>query len=510
MSARDELDRRLADWMTETASDPPPAGRFEQAMKATARRRPRPPWLATVGSDWVGTTAPRRVEWGWPSGRRELVAAVLVALLVAAALVGAALVGAQLLRPERNPLPKPASNGWIAFGVGNDTPSAFLGDHDIFLVGEKRGARRVVGTDSDTLDQVCPAFSADATRLAFGEGQGTSGTGYRDAALVIADIDANGIVSGAWTIPVGVPFAPPCPIWSPDGRRIAFVVPNVLNSGDQQPAGAGDVWVVTLGGGQVKVLPGVWASDLDWAPDGSRLAIAGGHPPASVPHTGGPLLLYSVASEEVSPLLGASGVISLAWSPDGSRIAYQRIRTPATPAYGGIVAGSEEQEIWTIDADGRGGTLQTEPFDVNQGMGPVWSPAGDRIVYQRVCSAHPPGQTGPCLEQHDVVLLTPGTTVSETKPVGSEVVLPFVHVDRADATSFWWPFQVSWSPDGQKLFYVAWGDGDLMGLVAVDVDLSSPPIVLHEARDFGGGAGDISGGGLWIRSWSSWGRMPGT
>ena len=114
MTARDELDRRLADWMTETVSSPPSAGRFEQAMAATARRRPRPRWLAALGSDWVGPAVDRPQAQAWPALRRELLMAIAVALLIAAAIAAAVLVGAQLQR-DSNPLPKPASNGWIAF-----------------------------------------------------------------------------------------------------------------------------------------------------------------------------------------------------------------------------------------------------------------------------------------------------------------------------------------------------------------------------------------------------------
>jgi hypothetical protein len=93
MTARNEFDRRVSEWMTETVMGPPPAGRFEQAMAVTARSRPRPRWLAAFGSDWVGRAAPRQFESLWPSARRELVVAAVLALLVAVAVAGLSIFG---------------------------------------------------------------------------------------------------------------------------------------------------------------------------------------------------------------------------------------------------------------------------------------------------------------------------------------------------------------------------------------------------------------------------------
>ncbi len=515
MTTRDDMEREMADWMTGAISNPAPAGRFEEAMEATARRRPRPRRFARFGSDWVGTAAPRRLEWTLPIRRSELLVAVAVALLIAAAIAGAVLVGAQLLRSDRALLPNPVGNGWIVFAGSDESPSATSGNHQIDLVDENGTERRIIGTAADNLDRACPSFSSDGTRLAYGEAVGTSATGYSDAALVVTDIDPDGIVSNARTIPVAGTSDPPCPIWSPDGRRIAFF----FGSGDAvgaQPAGAGDVWIVTLDSGQIKVLPGVTAGDLEWAPDSSTLAIASGSQPGAMVRTGGPILLYSVASQTVSELPGASGVMALAWSPDGSRIAYQSIRTPGTPVDGGILAGSETQEIWTIRPDGSGRILQTKPFDVNHGIGPVWSPTGDRLVYQRVCAEHPSVAdplvlSGPCREQHDVVILTPGSSTSETDPVGSEVVLPFARVGGAYGPETLYPSEVTWSPDGRQLLYLAWSevtppgqDSSLSSLAAITVDGSSPPLLLHQADDIGLGREYPA-----MIQLDSWGRLNG-
>jgi Tol biopolymer transport system component len=485
MSAHDELDRRLATWMADAASGPPAQGGFEVVMAATARRRPLPGWLATFGSDWVGTPAPRLIERTSLGSHRKLSLGLAVALLITAAIIAAAVVGA-LLHRDRNLLLGPASGEWIAFSAENAPVAGPEGDYDIYIVGEDRVARRIVGSDSDELDQVCPVFSPNATRLAYGQGQRTSG--YRDAALVIADVTPTGAVSNARTISVGGTFPPPCPVWSPDGRRIAFIVPSSTQAAAVQPAGAGAVWVVTVDSGEINKLPRVWASDVEWAPDSARLAIASSvEPDLTMPDVGGRILLYSVRSGEIESLPGATGVVQLAWSPDGHRIAYQRIRTPGTPADGGIIADTETQEIWTIGVDGTDRTLQTNPFDANQGIGPVWSPAGDRIVYQRICGGVP-GHAAPCRERHDVVLLAPGSTVSATDPAGSEIVLPPARAERPEGASIWWPFEVSWSPDGQQLLYVAWSEPigrssstQSTAIVVVDPHGTLPTVVLREA-----------------------------
>jgi len=91
MRADDDLDRRMTAWMTETTSGPASAGRFEQAIAATARRRPRPRWLAAPGSDWVGTATHAPVLLVSPGRRARL--AVATVFLMAVAVVGVSIFG---------------------------------------------------------------------------------------------------------------------------------------------------------------------------------------------------------------------------------------------------------------------------------------------------------------------------------------------------------------------------------------------------------------------------------
>ena len=112
----------------------------------------------------------------------------------------------------------PQPNGWVAF---TDVDSG--DDRDVYLVREGESPRRVAGSDTDTSAQLCPAFSPDGGRLVFWQATGSPRSGcLEDAELVIFEVGADGSTSGTTTIPVEDLSELPCPIWSPDGRWLAF------------------------------------------------------------------------------------------------------------------------------------------------------------------------------------------------------------------------------------------------------------------------------------------------
>ena len=436
---------------------------------------------------WEESPAARRVDELRARGRRGPWPIRVLAVAALLTVGGAAVVGALIGRP-----PVPAANltnGWVAFAAGGSPdPLGETGERDIYLVREDQPARRIIGSDTDRLDQICPAFSSDGTRLAFGQAEGTSQTGYRDTALVVADLDASGNASESHRIEVAGQIPPPCANWSPDGRRIAFMVsPSapVLSYPRCCDPTIRDVWVVTLDGEQITVLSDLSATDLEWSPDGTQLAMAVS---AGEPTSKGAIRLYSVLTGETRFLDGPSGVSSLSWSPDGRRIAYQR----------GPSGADSDQEIWVAELDGSRNQLLASGFSASHGIGPVWSPAGDRIVYQRVCASDPSHPGAPCQEQHEVVLISPDN--------GGEIVLPDVHLAGADEQAVWFPFRVTWSPDGQDLLFTAWGgspDGPSVALIMVPVAPGSLPRLLH-GDDF---ISVYDGDGL--LPIQSWGREPG-
>ena len=386
-------------------------------------------------------------------GRLVLIIAV-TALLLVGTLAGLAVLAA--LRDDAGPI----ANGWVAFAQS----SAGSAGHDIYLVREGQPARRIIGSDSDGLDQTCPAFSPDGARLAHGEAEDTGGSA-RGAALVISDLDAEGNASESLRIDLGEAFPAPCAIWSADGRRVAFAVPLTSPRNPTRSAAGSEVWVATVADGHIDVLPDLLATDLEWSPYGAQLAIASGQTELVRGESlrDGSIRLYDADRGDMRTLVGTSRVSSLTWSPDGTRIAYQR---------GASDGGAMDQEIWVAQVDGSGEHRIASRFAAIRGIGPVWSPTGDRIVYQRAKSLG--------TEAHDVVLVT--------LDGGSEVVLPDLRLPgNPDASASWrsWrPSGVTWSPDGTKLLYTVWrwngGLTDMKALVSFPLDPDSGPAVLHQ------------------------------
>ena len=72
----------------------------------------------------------------------------------------------------------------------------------------------------------------------------------------------------------------------------------------------------------------------------------------------------------------------------------------------------------------------------------MWSPTGDRIAYQRLCCDR--------AETHEVVLVN----VAD----GNETVIEPPQTDGPNGPESWYPFGVTWSPDGTTLLYSAWSN----------------------------------------------------
>ncbi len=254
-----------------------------------------------------------------------------------------------------------------------------------------------------------PEWSPDGRSLAF-----VSRVGAADQ-LFVLDLTTSGPAQQLSAIPDGIGI----PRWSPDGKRIAFLgavladaeavvddprppesreqlrrapVARVVRRLDYKHDGRGYVdgrqhhlFSVAATGGEVKQLTdGPWdVSDFDWAPDGSRLVVAGNAELGADLQR--ELNLYLVDLDANLVRLGGGFYLSSPiWSPKGDMIAFI--------APNGLDAGLLER-LWVVPLAGGGPRCLTPSFDqaVNDSVindmraghatRVTWSAGGDRIYF---------------------------------------------------------------------------------------------------------------------------------
>jgi Tol biopolymer transport system component len=123
----------------------------------------------------------------------------------------------------RSPEPQTGANGdWIAYSTApaNDPNprGGYPSGSDVFLVHEGGKPRLVAGRGNGEIWNLCPAFAPSGTMLAFAR----KGPGVRTIRVV--GVARNGaIVAPRITIRVASSRLPPCPTWSSDGSRLAYL-----------------------------------------------------------------------------------------------------------------------------------------------------------------------------------------------------------------------------------------------------------------------------------------------
>jgi WD40-like Beta Propeller Repeat len=421
MTGHDDFDRTLAGWFEADALSPVPAGGLDRVLDVTRQRRPRPAWLASLGSDWVGE-APE----GSPiAGARVLPrlgvrwSRALIVLLVFAALVGGAvLVGALLLRSS--PLPT-GRLGHLAYGLDG---SIYVADWD---------GRNPVRIADGTLDPGgggpagCgsfwgegPIWSPDGRHLAYrsawdnsclaatGEGKvylsdpaghvvaSFPGTGWLvswspDSTRVATSVDLgktfgiyglDGVRKALLTVPLGYEVhGDYSPVWSPDGMSLLMPIASVA------PPSPSEIWELPIDGGTPRRVP---ANDprsrfrAEYSHDGARMAFTA-YPDSES------LVIANADGTELRVLAGArvdpnygpgpgDEYSSPVVSPTGDRVAfiwspavYDQTSDPSLSVY----------ELRVVDvASGTVTTLARESGAVP--LGPIrFSPEGDRILFSK-------------------------------------------------------------------------------------------------------------------------------
>ncbi|HEY2355657.1 MAG TPA: hypothetical protein VGH79_12245 [Gaiellaceae bacterium] len=158
------------------------------------------------------------------------------------------------------------------------------------------------------------------------------------------------------------------PVWSPDGKRIAFIRP--------KPHTSDQIWVMDANGTHQRALtklgtkPQLFGADLEpalsWSPDGKSIVFS-----AFPTDQGGNEQLYrlGVRSRKVTQLTdAASGATNPVWSPDGKWIAF--------------VGSVAPDRIYLLaPRTHRTHALKTRKGASVAGLGIAWSPDSKRLAY---------------------------------------------------------------------------------------------------------------------------------
>ena len=152
------------------------------------------------------------------------------------------------------------------------------------------------------------------------------------------------------------------PVWSPDGKQIAFV-----RSGPE----GNQALIVPSSGGAERTVASIAGTVIAWTPDSRHLVV-----PQKLATGQGRLVAIGIDSGQIAPLSAppANNIADMypAFSPDGARLAFVRYAELGTAhIYAGSVAGAPP-------------TFTEEPVRLTkQGrniFGIAWSPSGEHIV----------------------------------------------------------------------------------------------------------------------------------
>ncbi|MCH8987821.1 MAG: serine/threonine-protein kinase [Chloroflexi bacterium] len=333
----------------EPAVASPPAGRFaESAPPPSPPRRP----ATGVGS---GSGGSRDVpSWILFGGGAALIAVLIVIIAVAiGASGGDGKETLQVITPGGDSeisgtisqlLPVPPDRIVFASGRNEETK------REIYIMNAD-GSGQTRLTNNKHTDQ-WPVWSPDGRRIAF--------TSFRDGVSGIYIMNADGSDQTRLTTSPGRAWDP---TWSPDGKRIAYYGFLGTNA---------EIFVATTDGLSQKIrLTKNSARDSQptWSPDGARIAFA------SYRDGGSRIFAMNADGSNVTRLsYDGSGGEDPDWSPDGTRIAFSH-------------GGPGNSQIWVMYIDGSGQTRLSN--DLNSDEYPVWSSDGTRIVFTSYRDGNP-------------------------------------------------------------------------------------------------------------------------
>ena len=282
-----------------------------------------------------------------------------------------------------------------------------------------------------------------------------------DGEVLVIDPDGTGLrqltrVSPQRTCSPDSPCGAESPVFSPDGRLIAFT--RQLQQQENRYQTTREVYVVSVEGNGEHRLTTNTTDELgiDWLPDG-RIVFASC--PQSQPGTDErpdcslvAMRADGTGREELARLGSAAGLGGV--SPDGRRVVYVEVEGQSH---------YQELELVVTDLDGSGRRELTD--DDTGDSAPAWSPDGERIVFMSNRA-----ESAPC-DTHDCV--------------GFKNELYVMDADGSDVTRLTdtpqEEFTPKWSPHGEKIVYSRERSDGPPDLYVMNADGSCPTRVVQGA-----------------------------